>query len=176
MNPIEAPIAQGRQLLDAEFVVEARRVPIAVVEVHLQPESRDGQEEDRSEGDADDALNPGAMADRLEEEDAEKRRRHRADGEPGHERPAHRSSSGMNRRTHRLHHQRGDEIARHCRDRLDVEEKNEHRSHERATAHPGEPHSATDNQSCQRDVQINMHRSPLLGPRLRVSFDALAQP
>ena len=79
MKPIYAPIASVGTFLIRSFVVHPGAVPIAVVEVHLQPQGGDRKEEDRTQGDADDALHPAAVADRLEEHHAEECRGHRAD-------------------------------------------------------------------------------------------------
>ena len=57
----------------------------------------------------------------------------------------------------RLHHDRGDEIARDCGERLDAEDEHQDGSHERSAAHAGESDHRADDEPGERNAQVEVH-------------------
>ena len=107
-------------------------------------------------------LHRGSVPETPEEDNTEERSRHRAEGEPADERPADRALADVNRGPDGLHDQRGDQVARHRRQRLHTEEKNQNRSHQRAAAHAGETNRHADDEPGQGDVAVDVHPEPPL--------------
>src|ERR1700693_3537008 len=110
----------------------------------------------------------GAVAERLEKEESEEGGGDRAEGEPAGEAPAHRAPAGVDGGADRLHDQRGDQVAGEGGERGDAEEQDQDGGHEGAPAHAGEADRESDDQPCQRDIQVDVHSPtpPLPLPRL----------
>ena len=69
----------------------------------------------------------------------------------------HGAAAEVDTTTDRLHHDRGDEVAGHRRERLDAEADDQDRRHERAATHTGEADNETDDQTRERDAEIDVH-------------------
>jgi hypothetical protein len=88
---------------------------------------------------------------------AEQRAGHRPDHQPADEARVHGAAAEVDAATDGFHHDRGDEIAGHRRERLDAEADHQDRGHERAAAHTSEADDETDDQTRERDAEIDVH-------------------
>ena len=57
----------------------------------------------------------------------------------------------------RLHHHRGDQVARHRGQRLDAEADHQDRRHQRAAAHAGEADDDAHDEACEGDAEVDVH-------------------
>ena len=64
--------------------------------------------------------------------------------QPLHQPEMHRAPAQVNEGADRLHDRARHQVGRHRRERRDVKEQHQHRSHEGTTAHPGESHDDPD--------------------------------
>ena len=84
----------------------------------------------------------------------------RAAHQPPDDSGVHGSTPEVDPATDRLHHDRGDEVARDGCERFDTEPDDENRCHERAAAHAGETDDEPDEQPCECDPEVDVHAVP----------------
>ncbi len=70
----------------------------------------------------------------------------------------------MDGATERLHHRRGHDVARHRGERIDAEEEDEHRRHQRAATHPRQADDEADHEAAQHQTDIHREGSFVVGP------------
>jgi hypothetical protein len=122
-----------------------------------------GQEQHRAEQDLEPVGELG-RADRPEHEYATKCGRHRAERQPAHEVQVHGAPPEMHPAADRLHHDRGDYLARHRRQRVDLEEQHQNGGHERTAAHPGETDHEAHEEAGHHHTRIEVHPPPPAKP------------
>ena len=78
-----------------------------------------------------------------------------------------RAVAEVHERAGRLHDEARDEVARDRRQGIGLEEEHEHRRHQGAAAHPGQPDDDAHEQPAEGEREVNRHSAP--GARARSS-------
>jgi hypothetical protein len=106
----------------------------------------------------------GTVAHLLEQERAEERHRYRADRHQPDHAQVHRALVQVNGGADGPHHDRGDQVAGDGRGRLDREQQDEHRRHQRAAAGTGQPDQQPHHRATEDDIQAQAHPgAPFVG-------------
>jgi hypothetical protein len=159
----DRPDEHGRQWADPDSrwpqrVGRATSIPPLRALGHAQvgPDEQADRGDDQRDAERllDHVLDIRPMAERTRHQHAGECGRHRADAQPANQVQAHGPVPKVYERAHGLHDRAGHQVAGNGRQRWDAEQQHEHRRHQGAAAHSGEPDDDADAQgrSCQSPI------------------------
>ncbi len=146
------------QRADGELANRADAPVSAAAVEQIADDHRAGSyQQRRTESDFDVVHRGLGVADQVQEVGAEERGRHRSDHHPADQLEVDRPGPEVDERAEGPHDDGGHEVARDGAPRLDVEEQDQHRRHQRSSARAGHSNEHSDNRATQNDVGIDVH-------------------